>query len=29
MNRLAALTVCLLSVMTLGSAPAHAARMED
>src|SRR6185437_13860034 len=28
MNRLAALTACLLSVMTLGSAPAHAARME-
>jgi hypothetical protein len=29
MNRLAALTACLLSVMTLGSAPAHAARMGD
>ena len=29
MNRLAALTACLLSVMTLSSAPAHAARMGD
>src|SRR5487761_142020 len=29
MNRLAALTACLLSVMTLSSAPAHASRMGD